>query len=60
VAATFGELPRGGWGYGLLRYANPRTQAELTGRARPQILFNYLGRFTAHHDGDRLWSHSAS
>ncbi|MEU2361292.1 amino acid adenylation domain-containing protein [Streptomyces noursei] len=52
VAATFGELPRGGWGYGLLRYANPRTQAELTGRARPQILFNYLGRFTAHHDGD--------
>lgn len=33
-----------GIGYGLLRYLNPDTRAELAGRA-PQVAFNYLGRF---------------
>ena len=38
-------VPDRGLGYGLLRYLNPQTAARLSGLARPQIGFNYLGRF---------------
>src|SRR5262249_27200571 len=34
-------------GYGLLRYLNAQTGAELSGYAGPQLGFNYLGRFAA-------------
>ncbi|MGP3948727.1 amino acid adenylation domain-containing protein [Streptomyces sp. 7N604] len=39
-------LPDRGLGYGLLRYLNPATAAALAQAGRPQIGFNYLGRFT--------------
>ncbi len=39
------ELPDNGAGYGLLRYLNPETGAVLARLGRPQIAFNYLGRF---------------
>ena len=38
-------VPNHGVGYGLLRYLNPQTARELDGLARPQLGFNYLGRF---------------
>jgi non-ribosomal peptide synthase protein (TIGR01720 family) len=47
-------VPDKGIGYGLLRYANPRTAPVLAGPARPQIGFNYLGRFSA--DASTDWS----
>jgi len=37
--------PDHGLGYGLLRYLNPETAPALAALARPQITFNYLGRF---------------
>ncbi|MFM8333524.1 MAG: condensation domain-containing protein, partial [Candidatus Methylumidiphilus sp.] len=37
--------PDHGLGYGLLRYLNPQTEQTLAALARPQITFNYLGRF---------------
>jgi non-ribosomal peptide synthase protein (TIGR01720 family) len=40
-------VPDNGLGYGLLRYLNPQTAAQLGGFAAPQIGFNYLGRMTA-------------
>ena len=40
-------IPGHGTGFGLLRYLNPRTGPELAALGRPQIGFNYLGRFTA-------------
>nr|AJV88375.1 MfnC [Streptomyces drozdowiczii] len=46
-------LPDRGIGYGLLRHLNPRTAAELGApEARPQIGFNYLGRFVGQPDAD--------
>jgi amino acid adenylation domain-containing protein/non-ribosomal peptide synthase protein (TIGR01720 family) len=41
------DLPDNGIGYGLLRYLNPRTAAELEGFRTPQLAFNYLGRVSA-------------
>ncbi|HUS17077.1 MAG TPA: amino acid adenylation domain-containing protein, partial [Chloroflexia bacterium] len=40
-------LSDNGLGYGLLRYLNPQTGAQLAGFAAPQLGFNYLGRFGA-------------
>ncbi|MFF2149183.1 amino acid adenylation domain-containing protein [Kitasatospora sp. NPDC058190] len=40
-------VPAHGAGFGLLRYLNAGTSAELSGLAVPQIGFNYLGRFPA-------------
>jgi non-ribosomal peptide synthase protein (TIGR01720 family) len=45
-------MPYAGLGYGLLRYLNPRTAAELRGLPRPDIVFNYLGRFTVSNADD--------
>ncbi|MFJ9033251.1 amino acid adenylation domain-containing protein [Streptomyces sp. NPDC102274] len=46
-------LPDRGIGYGLLRHLNPRTAAELgVLETRPQIGFNYLGRFVGQPDAD--------
>ncbi|WP_157080006.1 condensation domain-containing protein, partial [Skermania pinensis] len=39
-------VPDKGIGYGLLRYLNPDTAAELAGYDDGQISFNYLGRVT--------------
>ena len=39
-------VPDRGIGYGLLRYLNPDTQAELAHTPTPEICFNYLGRTT--------------
>ncbi|MGX1315217.1 amino acid adenylation domain-containing protein/non-ribosomal peptide synthase protein (TIGR01720 family) [Streptomyces calvus] len=47
-------VPGKGLGYGLLRHLNPETAPRLAELARPQIKFNYLGRFSAHAEGD--WS----
>jgi non-ribosomal peptide synthase protein (TIGR01720 family) len=40
-------VPGKGLGYGLLRYLNSETAAELAGLPVPQLGFNYLGRFAA-------------
>ncbi|WP_239101876.1 condensation domain-containing protein, partial [Microbispora amethystogenes] len=40
-------VPGDGLGFGLLRYLNDETTAELAGLPRPQIGFNYLGRSAA-------------
>ena len=40
-------VPDNGLGYGLLRYLNPETAAQLSGFAVPQLGFNYLGRIAA-------------
>ncbi|MFE6864761.1 amino acid adenylation domain-containing protein [Nocardia sp. NPDC057668] len=38
------EIPRGGLGFGLLRYSNADTAAELGALDEPQVAFNYLGQ----------------
>ncbi|GGX02687.1 non-ribosomal peptide synthetase [Streptomyces lomondensis] len=48
-------VPDRGLGYGLLRHLNPDTAAELDKRPHPQIVFNYLGRFTASASGEEPW-----
>jgi amino acid adenylation domain-containing protein/non-ribosomal peptide synthase protein (TIGR01720 family) len=48
------RLPDNGLGYGLLRYLNPETAADLAARRAPQLAFNYLGRLAAPADAD--WS----
>ncbi len=45
-------VPDHGIGFGLLRYLNPVTAAELAAHPVPQIAFNYLGRFAAPRAGD--------
>ncbi|QKW22406.1 amino acid adenylation domain-containing protein [Kitasatospora sp. NA04385] len=40
-------VPQNGLGYGLLRHLNPQTAPVLAGLGKPQIGFNYLGRFSA-------------
>ncbi|MBC2879822.1 MULTISPECIES: non-ribosomal peptide synthetase [Streptomyces] len=52
VKEQLAALPDHGAGYGLLRYLNPDTAPLLAGLARPQVLFNYLGRTTAGRDAD--------
>ncbi|URN14600.1 MULTISPECIES: condensation domain-containing protein [Streptomyces] len=47
-------IPDKGVRYGLLRYLNPRTGALLEQAARPEFVFNYLGRFAVSDDAD--WS----
>ncbi|WP_330178910.1 amino acid adenylation domain-containing protein [Nocardia sp. NBC_01503] len=37
-------VPRGGFGYGLLRYLNSATSGELAAMPEPQLGFNYLGQ----------------
>ncbi|WP_433856832.1 amino acid adenylation domain-containing protein [Streptomyces kronopolitis] len=61
VGATFKRIkeqlraiPDHGIGYGLLRYLNPQTSALLARHPRPQIGFNYMGRFGA--SGTADWS----
>ncbi|MFD9906208.1 amino acid adenylation domain-containing protein [Streptomyces sp. NPDC059063] len=46
-----------GLGYGLLRHLNPETAPVLAALPRPQIGFNYLGRFTAsaHRNQPSAW-----
>ncbi|KAA0021586.1 amino acid adenylation domain-containing protein [Antrihabitans cavernicola] len=41
------RLPDNGIGYGLLRYLNAETEAQLPHRVPGQIGFNYLGRISA-------------
>ncbi|MRH89525.1 amino acid adenylation domain-containing protein [Nocardia sp. SYP-A9097] len=37
-------VPRGGFGFGLLRYLNSSTAGELAALPEPQVGFNYLGQ----------------
>ncbi|MGW7086042.1 amino acid adenylation domain-containing protein [Streptomyces sp. NPDC054871] len=46
-------LPDKGVGFGLLRYLNPHAARTLASAHRPQIGFNYMGRFDAREAG--LW-----
>nr|ARU08073.1 MlcK [uncultured bacterium] len=46
------EIPDKGIGFGLLRYLNETTGAELAGPGKPTYGFNYLGRFTEPEDTD--------
>ncbi|WP_089104740.1 non-ribosomal peptide synthetase [Streptomyces hyaluromycini] len=52
VAESMRAFPDNGIGHGMLRYLDSRTAAELADVARPQICFNYLGRFAAPDTGD--------
>ncbi|MFH8349522.1 condensation domain-containing protein [Streptomyces sp. NPDC018045] len=45
-------VPGDGLGHGLLRHLNPTAGPELAALARPQILFNYLGRLPGRGDAD--------
>ena len=47
-------VPGKGLGYGLLRYLNRQTSAELRDIGAPQLGFNYLGRFADANGSD--WS----
>ncbi|CAM5699024.1 hypothetical protein SCALM49S_06156 [Streptomyces californicus] len=40
-------MPGNGLGYGLLRHRDPGSTAELAAYGRPQLGFNYLGRYAA-------------
>ncbi|MEU5210173.1 amino acid adenylation domain-containing protein [Streptomyces sp. NPDC020742] len=51
-------IPDHGIGYGQLRYLNPQTNALLARHPRPQIGFNYMGRFGAAGAAD--WSLAGS
>ncbi|KUL46259.1 non-ribosomal peptide synthetase, partial [Streptomyces regalis] len=48
-------VPDHGLGYGLLRHLNPDTAPALEKLPQPQILFNYLGRFTASGAAGEPW-----
>ncbi|NUP22202.1 MAG: non-ribosomal peptide synthetase, partial [Streptomyces sp.] len=48
-------VPEHGLGYGLLRHLNPDTAPALEKLPQPQVLFNYLGRFTASGATDQPW-----
>uniref|UniRef100_A0AAU1ZUG3 Non-ribosomal peptide synthase/polyketide synthase n=1 Tax=Streptomyces sp. NBC_00093 TaxID=2975649 RepID=A0AAU1ZUG3_9ACTN len=48
--------PMSGIGHGLLRYLNPEAGPELAQLARPQIEFNYMGRFGVPESTD--WSYA--
>ncbi|MFF4986987.1 amino acid adenylation domain-containing protein [Streptosporangium saharense] len=45
IREQLAAVPDGGLGYGLLRHLNPQTATFLAASPRPEILFNYLGRF---------------
>ncbi|SEO75553.1 non-ribosomal peptide synthase domain TIGR01720/amino acid adenylation domain-containing protein [Amycolatopsis saalfeldensis] len=45
VRAELDAPPAGGTGFGLLRHLNPVTGPELAALPRPEIEFNYMGRF---------------
>ncbi|WP_328369807.1 non-ribosomal peptide synthase/polyketide synthase [Streptomyces sp. NBC_00445] len=45
VREHLAAAPTGGIGHGLLRHLNPETGPVLAELARPQIEFNYMGRF---------------
>ena len=50
------SLPDGGIGHGILRHLHPEASPRLAQRPRPQVLFNYLGRFgDAIDDGGSGW-----
>ncbi|WP_243698776.1 non-ribosomal peptide synthetase [Paracoccus alkanivorans] len=51
------RIPDNGVGYGLLRHMNPETAPALARMARPEIGFNYLGRFGAPGQGDGDTAH---
>ncbi|MCL7494788.1 amino acid adenylation domain-containing protein [Streptomyces sp. MCA2] len=44
-------VPDGGLGYGMLRYLNAETGPVLAALPKPEIGFNYLGRFSPGPDG---------
>jgi amino acid adenylation domain-containing protein/non-ribosomal peptide synthase protein (TIGR01720 family) len=52
VRAQLRAVPDAGLGYGLLRYLNPQTAPVLADLPRPEVLFNYLGRFAASEESD--------
>ncbi|MGW2374842.1 amino acid adenylation domain-containing protein [Kitasatospora sp. NPDC001683] len=45
-------VPDGGLCYGMLRHLNAETAPVLAALPKPEVGFNYLGRFSAHPDGD--------
>jgi amino acid adenylation domain-containing protein/non-ribosomal peptide synthase protein (TIGR01720 family) len=53
VGRQLRDVPGGGIGYGLLRYFNDDTGAELKEYAGPQFGFNYMGRFVAGAQSDQ-------
>ncbi|MER6894597.1 amino acid adenylation domain-containing protein [Amycolatopsis sp. NPDC000740] len=59
IKETFRAIPDNGIGFGLLRYLNSDTAARLSGLARPQIAFNYLGRFATLDPSATAWTPAA-
>ena len=54
VTERLRAVPDNGIGYGMLRYANAQVAPLLAQSSRPQVLFNYYGRFPAAQPGDWL------
>ncbi|MGW1208835.1 amino acid adenylation domain-containing protein [Streptomyces sp. NPDC002499] len=48
-------VPEHGLGFGLLRHLNPDTGPELEKLPQPQLVFNYLGRFSAAESAEVAW-----
>jgi len=51
IAAQLRRIPANGTGYGILRYLSPEGRRSLGRLRRPQIAYNYLGRYRSD-DGD--------
>jgi non-ribosomal peptide synthase protein (TIGR01720 family) len=45
IARRLRSVPRGGVGYGVLRYADPQTRAQLAALPAPEVTVNYMGAF---------------
>ncbi|TCN16958.1 condensation domain-containing protein, partial [Mesobacillus foraminis] len=45
VKETLRKVPHKGAGYGVLRYLNPAVQNKIKHTVKPELSFNYLGRF---------------
>ncbi|MEC3981387.1 non-ribosomal peptide synthase/polyketide synthase [Amycolatopsis sp. H20-H5] len=56
VRSHLDALPASGIGHGLLRHLDPATGAELAKFAKPQLEFNYMGRFG--HPEETDWSYA--
>ncbi|MBW3655585.1 MAG: non-ribosomal peptide synthetase, partial [Gemmatimonadetes bacterium] len=58
VRAQLREVPRRGIGYGVLRYLAPREEvrARLAALPKPEVGFNYLGRFDTDSGADGLFA----
>ncbi|WP_211225471.1 non-ribosomal peptide synthetase [Amycolatopsis nigrescens] len=56
VKESLRSIPDSGLGFGMLRHLNPDTRDTLARHPRPEIGFNYLGRFDAGRADEAPWT----